>query len=494
MTHHAIIPPLEHSPTQPNVIDLASRGEVEVDPAALPIPKSPSEAGKWLRKSIFTAQDGAPLLAVRGEEDEYMRYTGAKCWQVTSSAHIDLKLRDAVEKGYVQEDGPGNPYPTTKRALGELRYQVGLSCLLPEGYERGTTTWLPKAPEQLKAMKAEDILPLKNGLLHLPSRKLLPHSPWLFCDYCLSYDYIPEAKAPRFEQFLNQIFAHSPTSKDLLQEFFYYVLTGDTSAQKFLLIIGPPRAGKGIISKILKDLLGTSRTASPKLVQFSQNFGLEPLVGKQLAIVEDARSGAPAEQAKALETILNVTGGDQVQIDRKHRRAWQGVLNTRIMINTNEIPRFVDSTSAFTSRMKVIQLKESFVGKENPGLAKELLAELPGILAWALQAQERYEAHGFTTTPEEEEVKQRVADLANPVVAFMKESYTRAEPENTVALDDLFNEYQQWCFHANMTACNKTDFKEQLTGAGYKPQRLRPTTGRRYLAVKGIRKCTSNFS
>ena len=66
-------------------------------------------------------------------------------------------------------------------------------------------------------------------------------------------------------------------------------LTGDTRQQKALLIVGPKRSGKGTIGRILTHLVGTGNVAGPTISGLARVFGLQPLIGKSVAIVSDAR-------------------------------------------------------------------------------------------------------------------------------------------------------------------------------------------------------------
>ena len=56
-----------------------------------------------------------------------------------------------------------------------------------------------------------------------------------------------------------------------------------------LMLVGPKRAGKGRIAAILSRLVGLANVAGPTLASFNSNFGLWPLIGKTLAVIDDAR-------------------------------------------------------------------------------------------------------------------------------------------------------------------------------------------------------------
>jgi putative DNA primase/helicase len=64
------------------------------------------------------------------------------------------------------------------------------------------------------------------------------------------------------------------------------------------------------------------------------------------------------------------------------------------MFLTNELPRFSDSSGALAGRFVILRMTESFYGKEDTGLTQRLLAELPGILNWAIEGWHRLRERG----------------------------------------------------------------------------------------------------
>lgn len=179
------------------------------------------------------------------------------------------------------------------------------------------------------------------------------------------------------------------------------------------LLVGPKRSGKGTIARVLTGLLGVHNTAAPTLAGLTQNFGLQPLVGKPLAVISDARHGSCADNTIAVERLLSISGEDTLTIDRKYRDPWTGRLPTRFMILTNELPRFSDSSGALASRFVMSILRTSFYGRENPKLTAELLAEAPGIFKWALEGLDRLRDRGYFQLPASaREAQRHLEDLA----------------------------------------------------------------------------------
>src|SRR5262249_20330824 len=105
-------------------------------------------------------------------------------------------------------------------------------------------------------------------------------------------------------------------SIDLLQEWFGYCLTPDTRIQKMLMMIGPTRSGKGTIGRILRALVGPGNVAGPTLSSLGGTFGLQPLLGKSLSIISDARLSGRSDTAQVVERLLSLTGEDALTIDR----------------------------------------------------------------------------------------------------------------------------------------------------------------------------------
>ena len=133
---------------------------------------------------------------------------------------------------------------------------------------------------------------------------------------------------------------------------------GDTRQQKIFLFVGPRRGGKGTIGRVLTGLLGPHNVAAPTMAGLSTNFGLQPLIGKPLALVSDARLSGRADGQVGVERLLSISGEDSLTIDRKYRDPWTGRLSTRFLILTNELPRLSDSSGALASRFVAVRAHE----------------------------------------------------------------------------------------------------------------------------------------
>ena len=281
-----------------------------------------------------------------------------------------------------------------RNKVGDVQDALAAAAQLPGAVR--APSWIDAEPHA----DATDIFACSNGLLHLPTRTLLPHTPVFFSVNAVEYAYDAWVSEPaEWLRFLHLLWPQDSETIATLQELFGVLLTNDTRHQKAFLIVGPKRSGKGTIARLLTALLGADNVAGPTLSGIGQNFGLAPLIGKPLAIISDARLSGRADQHLIAERLLAITGEDALTIDRKYQGAWTGRLPTRFLILTNELPRLADASGALASRFVVLTLRQSFYGREDQGLTERLLTELPGILNWAMVGRDRLAARGHFLQP-----------------------------------------------------------------------------------------------
>jgi len=286
-----------------------------------------------------------------------------------------------------------------------------------------------------------------NGILHIPSGYVFPPTPDFFSVNALSFAFDANAPEPtQWLHFMDTLWPDEPEPIALLQEWAGYLLTPDTRHQKILVIIGPPRSGKGTITRILVRLLGAPNVCSPTLTTFGQPFGRQVLIGKMAAIFPDAKISGRMDTAAITEALLSISGEDQQTIPRKNLPDWTGPLTTRFTILTNEPPKMDDMSGALVSRFLLLPLIENFLGREDLTLTERLTAELPGILNWARAGWLRLHERGkFLELAMSEEMRADLRELNSPIHGFMVECCDRSDPHATTARRDLFTAYQRWC-------------------------------------------------
>lgn len=300
--------------------------------------------------------------------------------------------------------------------------------------------WLCDAP-----VPANEIVPCQNGLLHLPSGKLLPHTPTFFAHNILDFSY--DASAPQPAQwlgFLCGLWPDDPESIETLQEIFGLCLTGETRYQKAFMLIGPRRSGKGTIARVLTGLIGRDNVVAPTLSSLADPFGPAALIGKRVACISDARISKRMNLDKISERLLSITGEDSQTIERKYLDAWTGRLQVRFIVLSNELPEFDERSGALAGRFITIVMTRSFFGQEDLELTDKLLAELPAILNWAIAGWRRLRARGHFVQPKTgAEMVAELEDLSSPIKAFVRERCQVALGRR-VECAVLYEEWRKW--------------------------------------------------
>ncbi|MEQ8226511.1 MAG: phage/plasmid primase, P4 family [Rhodospirillales bacterium] len=322
-------------------------------------------------------------------------------------------------------------------ALDEIK-----SATVVDNHGADVPMWLCDTPD---TPRAADLVVCRNGILHPATATLYQHSDELLTFNALPYDYDPNAPLPgRWMLFLSEVFGADRESVDELQKLFGYLLTLDTSQQKVFAIIGPKRSGKGTIARVLRALIGEANCCAPSFNGLGGDFGLQPLIGKQLALIADARLGYRTDKVLVAERLLSISGEDATDVARKRTTSWTGKLNTRLLILSNELPALPDPSGALASRFVAFETPNSFYGREDRHLTDKLLAELPGILNWALEGLRRVQAGEAITTPATARgLIDDIEKLGSPIKHFVADMCTVREGLH-VPKDQLWATYRGW--------------------------------------------------
>jgi putative DNA primase/helicase len=291
-----------------------------------------------------------------------------------------------------------------------------------------------------------DLLPCLNGVLHLPTRRLLPATPKLFALNGADVAFTPDAPAPEaWLRFLDSVWSKDPDCVSTLQEIAGYLLTPDTRFEKIFLLVGPRRSGKGTVARVLGQLVGDRNACAPTLTSLGGPFGKQPLIGKTVGLIADARLSGRTDPAVVAETLLSISGRDAQGVPRKNLEDWRGRLGVRFVVFANELPKVVDASGALVSRFIVLPMTESFYGREDLALSDRLAKELPSILNWALAGRDRLLERGYFLQPQSAKALiETFEDLASPENAFVRDECEVKEGVEVEAMV-LFDAWQDWC-------------------------------------------------
>lgn len=373
-----------------------------------------------------------------------LRYWGGSWWYWSSGRYIELsadQVRSLVMNVFKSRWSVVRSRHITD-VIEHLRARVSLGSgvTTPSWIEKPGNDWNPA-----------DCLATRDSIVHLPSLveglepSIIPATPRFFTMVATEFSFAPDAPEPaQWLRFLSELWGDDQQSIGTLQEIFGNSLTGSTRYQKIFAVIGARRSGKGTIGRVLRKLVGDGNVCGPTLSGLATNFGLESLLGKSLAIVSDMRLGN-VDRSVVVERLLAISGEDKLTVDRKHKTALHLQLPTRFVLISNELPRLDDASATIISRMIVLTTTQSYLGKEDLDLEDKLVAELPGILLWAIEGWRRLRERGRFIQPEaSDELIETMNALASPISAFVAQCCS-VGPGGSVIAAELYSAYGRWC-------------------------------------------------
>ncbi len=417
-----------------------SNGPTEPDDPPTLDPADPMSSARTFLERTYTAEG---IITLRhqagvfcGYDPELNSYVDVEDAVIRARiyAFLDKALRWDPELNQLV------PFKPTKAKVENFLDSLRALCVLPAS--SAAPCWL----DTETVLDPLDIVPCRNGLLHVPTRELLPPTPHFFTRNGLDFAFDADAPTPvHFLRFLDDLWPDDRESQECLQECMGYLLTPRTHQQKIFMVVGPKRSGKGTIGRVMRRLFGERNVCGPTLASMGEQFGLWTLIGKTVAIISDARVGGRTDTAVVAERLLSISGEDALSVPRKFLPDWTGRLSARFVLMTNELPRVEDASGALSSRFVILALQKSFYGHEDLELFDRLVPELPAILNWVLLGHDRLRARGHFSQPTAAADLIRILeDLGSPTKAFVGDCCEIGRGYE-VRLQTLFDAWRSWC-------------------------------------------------
>lgn len=232
-------------------------------------------------------------------------------------------------------------------------------------------------------------IPFCNGVLdaHSLEFEVGNHKDYYF-QTKLMFDYVDKPKCPKILDWLT--WAVSPEKVILIRAFCRAVLTGYTTGERFLHLIGPGGSGKSTLQQILVALAGYTGTHTSNLETIETNrFECHSLIGKRLLLLTDE-----ASFSKRLDTLKKLTSSsDTLRAERKYGKE---VVNFKpellVSIASNEHISSSDISSGLERRRLTIVMdkivdpsaRRNLLSVFPDRMEGEFVEELPAFAAWLL--------------------------------------------------------------------------------------------------------------
>ncbi len=330
------------------------------------------------------------------------------------------------------------------------------------------------------------LLTVENGTVDLLTGRLLPSDPAHLITLQAPVRFDPQAKAPRFCQFIHEVFGGREPLVRFAQEFIGYCLTGATSEAVMLILHGQGSNGKSILLEVLAHVLGPyAREAAPTAFVAARNVDA---ARNDLAALRGARFVSAAETSDScrldMSVIKRVTGGDAITARFLHQEFFSYRPQFKLLMATNHEPEVTSGDRGTWRRLLKLPFlvqfgQPGFPPAENKDhLTTDLKAEAPGILNWALEGCRRWMALGLSRPIDVVAATEDYEEEQDVLADFMSEC-VEVHPSNAaarVSRRDLYNRYVEWAESNHIRPLGVKGFGQRLKARGVTGSRSHSVT------------------
>lgn len=320
-----------------------------------------------------------------------------------------------------------------------------------------------------------------NGTLDLRTSKLASHDPNQYITQLCPTEYFAEALAPRWMQFLDEVFSGNASIIGWVQKLLGYCLTGVIAEHILPIFYGGGRNGKSTLVKTVVEVLGKDYASTTPSGYLAQTRGeAHPT---KFVVLHGKRFVADLETSDDMklneEMVKRVTGGDEINARRMKEDFWTFRPTHKLMLATNHEPKVKGFDVAIWSRLKKVPFLVSFQGREDRQLDEKLRSEASGILAWMVRGCDAWQREGLKDVAEIAVATEAYRSEQDTVSLFVADKLEKA-PGNRVRKVDVVSAYRAWCSANSVEPVNAKTFGSSIAKQGVASD----DTGKWYADVK----------
>ena len=311
-------------------------------------------------------------------------------------------------------------------------------------------------------------LPVKNGTLNLKTGNLESYNRDDYFTKIAHVEYDPEAKAPLWDKFLEDILPDKDV-RDFLKRAVGYSLTGSTVETCMFILHGDGSNGKSTFIDVIEELLGDFAINTPieslltKKYDSGANNDIARMAGERFVSAMEADDGKKLAES----LIKQVTGGDTVSARFLYQEMFQFKPQFKLFMGTNHKPVITGTDHAIWRRIKLIPF-ETTITKPDKVLKDKLLKELPGILNWAIEGCLEWQIEMDLGEPSAVQVSTNLYRLESDVLGmFLETIFDIGVETDFIDNKKIYYLYEAWCEIDKETPLKSPSFTKEMKKRGY---------------------------
>jgi putative DNA primase/helicase len=326
-----------------------------------------------------------------------------------------------------------------------------------------------------------------NGVIDLSTGELRPGTPNDRITLQTSEDFDINAPCERWQTFVNEIFDNDAELISFIHRAVGYSLTADTREQCFFMCVGHGANGKSTFLSALSAVFGdygyttdTNVFASNAGSKDSTPYDLAELLGRRMVLMSETKANSRMNE----QAIKNFTGGERINAQKKFGHPFEFQPVGKLWMGINHQPKVIDDSHGFWRRVRLIPFTRTFSGsQDNRNLKQELMAEAPGILAWAVRGCREWLAQGLNPPASVMKATDAYQESEDPILDFILER-VEVELAHEVPCNGTYLSYKEWARDQGMSekeTLTKNSFGRLMTK---RFERKHTMTGWRYVGLR----------
>jgi len=351
------------------------------------------------------------------------------------------------------------------------------------------------------------IIGTPSNILNLTTGIAATNTPDHFISMYTGVDLVPDAKCPRWDQFILEIMNGNEETATFMQKLAGYCLYGGNPEQLFIILEGHGANGKTTFVNVLQHVFGNyAATAAADTITrpaFNKSGSsaapdIVRLYRKRLVICNEWNEGTYIN-----ESLIKVLsgGGDEIAVRALYsNKTISYTPEFVIMLATNHRPNIAGMDYGIWRRLLIIPFEVNFTDAQHtdqrdPHLEQYLKEnEAEGILNWLVEGYRQWQEEPIdTNTPQKLlDIKMQYKLEMDIIGQFLQEHtenmFDHPVPsivDHKVKTSELYRAYSAWSLENGYKAKGSKSFSQALIHRGFRIVRIGTVRG-----FKGIRLLT----
>lgn len=317
------------------------------------------------------------------------------------------------------------------------------------------------------------LLATLSGTLALRTRELRPNARADLLTRCAGASYDPEAKAPTFERFLEEV-QPDPEVRAYLARLMGYAATGLVREHVLGVLWGPGANGKSVFAECIMHALGDYARPGPSSLIVGGG-GHEPhptdvasCVGSRLVVVHETKRGATFDASK----VKHLTGGDRLTARHMRQDFFAFAPSHTLVMLSNYKPQADASDAALWRRVQLVPFEVVVPEERRDTTLGERIreTEAAGVLRWIVDGCLEWQRMGLAPPAVVREQTEAYRASEDVIGAFLEERCERSAGAR-VQSGVLYGAYRKWCEAQGIKPARSNDFVAELEGRGFRRER-----------------------